>query len=103
MSFYNISPRFTGTTLVYGGKLLDINKKDYDADFQHFFETYWKRFLDDCFICWTQSGEELKTFLGILNNLHKDIKFTIQSSPNEQPFLDVMVQNKDVRLETNIS
>ena len=83
-------------------KLLNIIEKDYDADFQHFFITYWKRFLDDCFIPWTKSEAELKTFHGILNNLHKDIKFTIQSSPNEQPFLDVMVQNKDGRLETDI-
>ena len=83
-------------------KLLNIIEKDYDADFQHFFKTYWKRFLDDCFIPWTKSEAELKTFHGILNNLHKDIKFTIQSSPNEQPFLDVMVQNKDGRLETDI-
>ena len=83
-------------------KLLNIIEKDYDADFQHFFKTYWKRFLDDCFIPWTKSEAELKTFHGILNNLHKDIKFTIQSSPKEQPFLDVMVQNKDGRLETDI-
>ena len=83
-------------------KLLNIIEKDYDADFQHFFKTYWKRFLDDCFIPWTKSEAELKAFHGILNNLHKDIKFTIQGSPNEQPFLDVMVQNKDGRLETDI-
>ena len=83
-------------------KLLNIIEKDYDADFRQFFKTYWKRFLDDCFIPWTKSEAELKTFHGILNNLHKDIIFTIQSSPNEQPFLDVMVQNKGGRLETDI-
>ena len=84
-----------------GGRV-NIIEKDYDADFQHFFKKYWKRFLDGCFIPWTKSEAELKAFHGILNNLHKDIKFTIQSSPNEQPFLDVMVQNKDGRLETDI-
>ena len=56
-------------------KLLNIIEKDYDADFQHFYRTKWKRILDYCFFPWTKPKEELNTFNGNLNDLHKDIKF----------------------------
>ena len=39
----------------------------------------WKRFLDDCFIIWVNSEEELTEFHEIINNLHSDIKFTIEN------------------------
>ena len=61
----------TLTIRYFEEKLLNIIEKDYDADFQHFFKTYWKRFLDDCFILWTKSEEELKAFHGFLKNYTK--------------------------------
>ena len=57
-------------------KLYTVIETDYDAEFQQYLKAYWKRFLDDCFIPWTKSEEELKTFHKILNNLHGDINFT---------------------------
>ena len=84
-------------------KLYIIIETDYDAEFQQYFKTYWKRCLGDCFIPWTKSEEELKTFHSILNNLHDDIKFTLEYDQNEIPFLDVMVRNKAGKIETDIS
>ena len=46
--------------------------------------------------------EELKTFHSILNNLHDDIKFTLEYDQKKQPFLDVMVRNKAGNIETDI-
>ena len=83
-------------------KLYTVIETDYDAEFQHYLKAYWKRFLDDCFIPWTKSEEELKTFHYILNNLHDDINFTLEYNQKEQPFLDVMVRNKAGKIETDI-
>ena len=59
-------------------------------------------YLDDCFIPWTKSENELKQLHQILNNLHQDIKFTIDYSNKQLPFLDVLVCNTFGKIETDI-
>ena len=83
-------------------KLYTIIETNYDTEFQRYLKKYWKRFLDDCFIPWTKSEEELIKFHSVLNNLHNDIRFTLEYDQNEQPFLDVMVRNKGGKIETDI-
>ena len=51
-----------------------------------YFEKHCNRFLDDCFIPWNKSLNDLHTFQRMLNNLRTDIKFTIEYSSTEQPF-----------------
>ena len=50
-----------------------------------------KRFLDDCFIIWN-NDVDIDDFFRDLNNLHKDINFTMDSSTIGIPFLDVLVK-----------
>ena len=57
---------------------------------------------DDCFVPWTKSVHELERLHSILNNLHTDIKFTLQYSYTEQSFLDVLVKNLNGKIETDI-
>ena len=83
-------------------KLYTIIETNYDTEFQRYLKKYWKRFLDDCFVPWTKSEEELIEFHSVLNNLHNDIRFTLEYDQNEQPFLDVMVRNKGGKIETDI-
>ena len=83
-------------------KLYTIIETNYDTEFQRYLKKYWKRFLDDCFVPWTKSEEELIKFHSVLNNLHNDIRFTLEYDQNEQPFLDVMVRNKTGKIETDI-
>ena len=45
---------------------------------------------------------DLETLHNILNNLHIDINFTLQFSSTEQPFLDVLVKNRDGEIDTDI-
>ena len=61
-------------------------------EFGQTLQTNWKRFLDDCFVPWTKSVHELERLHSILNDLHTDIKFTLQYSNTEQSFLDVLVK-----------
>lgn len=62
----------------------------------------WKRFLDDCFILWNNSDENLKIFHQLVNNLDPNIKFTLESSDTKLPFLDVLVIKKNSKLFTDI-
>ena len=61
----------------------------------------WKRFLDDCFIIWVNSEEELTEFHEIINNSHSDINFTIEKSEKQLPFLDILLVKTDTQLKTD--
>ena len=45
---------------------------------------------------------DLETLHNILNKFHIDINLTRQFSSTEQPFLDVLVKNRDGKIETAI-
>ncbi|XP_053391365.1 uncharacterized protein LOC128554143 [Mercenaria mercenaria] len=60
----------------------------------------WFRFLDDIFMLWSHSLDELKKFIELLNTVHPMIKFTYNISESEVSFLDVDVSIDD---EHNIS
>ena len=83
-------------------KIYEQTKACFGNDFGNCFIKYWKRFLDDCFIPWTKSTKDLETLQNVLNNLHKDIIFTLQFSNAEQSFLDVYVENREGKMETDI-
>ena len=66
------------------------------------FTSNWKRFLDNCVIPWTKSSSDLEILHSILIDLHKDISFTLQFNNQEQAFLDVLVKNREGKIETDI-
>jgi hypothetical protein len=51
----------------------------------------WLRFIDDIFMVWTHSPDELHEFLEYVNRHHPTIKFTVEQSTKEINFLDVTV------------
>ena len=51
----------------------------------------WWRFLDDIFVIWLHSEEELNYFLLCLNSFHENIKYTWDISYHRIYFLDVSV------------
>ena len=51
----------------------------------------WYRFLDDIFLIWEHSKEELEKFIENLNKFHPTIKFTYDISETTVSFLDVKV------------
>jgi hypothetical protein len=51
----------------------------------------WLRYIDDIFLIWEHSNEELEAFLGHLNSCHHSIKFTSESSPSHVNFLDTTI------------
>jgi hypothetical protein len=40
--------------------------------------THWYRYVDDTFVVWPNGEEELHEFLDHLNNIHPNIKFTME-------------------------
>ena len=95
----------TYDTLVLGfleQKLYDKVFKTFGPEFTYFVREFWKRYLDDCFIFWQKSNNELQLFQTILNNLHPDINFTILQSTKELPFLDVMIKQINGQISTDI-
>ena len=62
----------------------------------------FKRFLDDCFLFWKRSIEDLRKFYKIRNNLHEKINFTIEKDESRIPFLDVLVYKEGRKLHTDI-
>lgn len=75
---------------------------DFGNQFGEYFMKFWNRFLDDCFVPWTRSVTDLHRLHQILNSLHPDIKFTIEYSQIELPFLDVLVKKTGSKIDTDI-
>ena len=51
---------------------------------------------------WFKSEPDLKNFHNFLNDLHPDMKFTIESSEKQLPFLDVLIKKQGTIIETDL-
>ena len=49
-----------------------------------------KRYLDDWFIFWKSRSGDINELHNLLQNLHPKIKFTMEDSWRELPFLDII-------------
>ncbi|XP_060085696.1 uncharacterized protein LOC132565106 [Ylistrum balloti] len=78
----------------YGEQFGQEEKKDLKENF--------KRFLDDCFILWKKSDDDLRNFFTMLNELHPKIQFTMEKSKIRLPFLDILLFKDNEELCTDI-
>ena len=62
----------------------------------------WLRYIDDIFMVWTGSEEELDEFLNYMNEAHATIKFTWTWSKESVNHLDVQVINTNDQIETDL-
>ena len=62
----------------------------------------WKRFIDDIFLIWTGTKEELEIYMKTINQIHNTIKFTYEASDKELTFLDITLYKGDRFLNENI-
>ena len=64
---------------------------------------FYKRFIDDIFLLWNGSEDELKAFLEQLNQLHPTIKFDAHYSKTSVEFLDTKVyKSPSGKLQTTL-
>ena len=61
-----------------------------------------KRFIDDIFLLWTGTSEDLDVFFDHINSFHPTIKSTIASSTDQLPFLDILISLKDGLLKMDV-
>ena len=66
------------------------------------FTKNWKQYLNDCFIIWDGRLDKIENFLEILQNLHKNIKFTIEVSKKSTSVLDIHSTVRDHKITTEI-
>ena len=62
----------------------------------------WLRYIDDIFMVWTGSEEELREFLTHINEAHATIKFTWTWSRDQVNYLDVQIKNSNGMIETDL-
>ena len=62
----------------------------------------WWRYIDDIFMIWTHSVENLNNFTTCLNGIHPTIKFTFNHSFTSIPFLDINVSILNGTITTDL-
>ena len=84
-----VAPTFSTLTIAYlEDKLYKEVATTFGMSFSKTFIESWKRYLDDCFLLWTRTEEELLLLHKMLNNLNTHINFTMEFDRQELPFLD---------------
>ena len=63
--------------------------------------TYYRRFIDDIFMIWPHSEEELDKFITHMNNQNKSIQFTYEKNLTKITFLDVIVSKQNDQTDTD--
>ena len=87
----NVAPTYATFVLAYLETILYKRLQEEDNAFALYVKENWKRYLNDCFIFLERPIEDLIRFEKILNSLHKDIRFKMQVSNTELPFLDILL------------
>ena len=97
------APTYATLVLAYLEEKLYVQTEiKYGKEFARYIKDNWKRFLDYYFILWTKGEENLKTLHSVLNELHSDLKFTIEYSNERLRFLDVLLIKLNNRISTHI-
>ena len=73
--------------------LYEMIDKKYGNDIKEDFTKSWKRYLDDCLIFWKYPWGDINELHDLLQNLHPKIKFIMEHSLKELPFLDILIKN----------
>ena len=64
---------------------------------------FWKRFIDDIFLIFLGTTEQLQSMKDFTNNLHPTIKFTFEQSTQDISFLDINIHiGTDYKLSTTL-
>ena len=95
----------TYATLMMGyleKELYSSNEDTFGNEDKDDFIKLFKRFLDDCFIISKRSEEDLMKFYDLLNDLHENIKFTMEKDNKKLPFLDILLYKDGGKLHTDI-
>ena len=98
-----MTPTYTTLTVAYlEENLYEIIGKKYGNDIKEGFTKSWERYLDGCFIFWKCPWGDINELHNLLQDLHPKIKFTMEHSSKELPFLDILIKNVNGQIITDI-
>ena len=97
-----MAPSYANLVLAYlEEKMYQHIRTTKGDEYANFIEQSFLRYLDDCFIIWDDKWD-INDFVNILNGLHSNLKFKIEQSKTEIPFLDIKVILCDGKITTDI-
>ena len=96
------APTYATLVLAYLEETLYTHLETDNKEMAEYVKRNWKRFLDDCFMIWINPDDDLTKFHDLINNLHQDIKSTIEKSKTHLPFLDILLIKYGTQLKTDI-
>ena len=97
-----IAPIYATLVLGYLEETLYRKVEDvFDLNFKTYIEENFKRFLDDCFILFRKSDENLTKLHELINTLHPSLNFTMDKNRIKLSFLDTMVINNNGEVQTD--
>ena len=64
--------------------------------------TKWGRFIDDVRYIWAHGRNQLIKFHEHCNSIHPTLKFTMELSTDEVPFLDTTIQKQGNKIQTTV-
>jgi hypothetical protein len=77
----------------FGNRFLNDFEKQFVYTYQKQPLVWW-RYIDDVFVVWTNSRDDLEDFVEHLNTRLPTIKFSLEISENEIAFLDTLVKKQ---------
>lgn len=95
----------TYATLVMGHlerKLYEQFGHRYGTEQRDQFINIFKRYLDDCFLFWDKTRQELDELHKLLNDLHPKLQFTMEAHETQLPFLDILLCKDGKTIYTDI-
>ena len=99
-----MAPTYAALTWAYlEENLYEIIGKRYSNDIKEEFTKSWKRYLDYCSIFWKCPWRDINELHNLPQNLHPKIKFTMDHSSKELPFLDILIKNVNGQIITDIN
>lgn len=94
--YEQISGTTMGTKCAPSYAILFMDKLERDfMSTRNLIPLVWWRYIDDIFMIWQHSREELCSFLDALNGFHETIKFTAEISETSVNFLDTTVRKDE--------
>ena len=81
----------TKCAVIYANLFMNHFEETYIYDLIKYKCNFYKRFIDDIFLIWNGTLDELKAFIEQLNKLHSTIKFDAKYSTNSIEFLDARI------------
>ena len=98
-----MAPVYANLTLGYLERsLYQIVETDFKQMDPNVFRKSWKRYIDDCIILWDPNWGDIYDLYQILQNIHPNIKYTMECSKKEIPFLDILIQINGQKVSTDI-